>query len=51
MAAIEIKVIAPGVIEYPVAVSPHERELKGFVSREQRQRHERGGKVQKEPQS
>jgi hypothetical protein len=51
MAAIEIKIIAPGVIEDPVAVSPHERERKGFVSLKQRQSHDRGGKVQKEPQS
>jgi hypothetical protein len=51
MAAREIKIIAPGVIEDPVAVSPHEWERKGFVGREQRQSHERGGKVQKEPQS
>jgi hypothetical protein len=51
MAAIVIKISAPGVIEDPVAVSPHERERKGFVSLKQRQSHDRGGKVQKEPQS
>jgi hypothetical protein len=50
MAAIEIKIIAPGVIEDPVTVSPHERERKRYVSREQRPSHERGDQVQKEPQ-
>ena len=48
MAAIEIEIIAPGVIEDPIAFSPHERERKRDVSSEQRSSHGRGSKVQKE---
>jgi hypothetical protein len=51
MAAIEIKIIAPGVIEDPIAFSLYERERKRGVSREQRLSHEHGGKVENEPQS
>jgi hypothetical protein len=51
MAAIEIKITAPSVIEDPIALSPYERERKRGVSRKQRTSHHRAGKVQNEPQS
>jgi hypothetical protein len=51
MAAIEIKIIAPGVIDDPIAFSLYERERKRGVSRKQRPGHKHGGEVENELQS